>query len=176
MTSFASMPFKTVSIAATALVATPAMADSMTVDLQLPKLRVAEYHDPYVAVWIEDASGKAVKTLDVWYQLRGREDGRKWLPDLRGWWRKAGRSMDMPADGISGPTQAPGTHRINYSEGAAPLGKLAAGSYTLRVEAVREVGGRESLSIPFSWPVANASTATAQGKRELGTVKLFLKP
>lgn len=84
--------------------------------------------------------------------------------------------MDMPVDGISGPTQAPGTHRVSYSEGRSPLGKLAPGKYVLRVEAAREVGGREMVGIPFSWPVSGAASGSADGKRELGAVKLFMKP
>ena len=99
MSPILSHPFK-IAVAGTAatLAASPAIAGTMTVQIEIPKLNVAEYHKPYVAIWIEDANGKAVKTLDVWHQMKGREDGRKWLPDLRGWWRKAGRSMKMPAN------------------------------------------------------------------------------
>ena len=161
----------------TGLVAGPAMAGEMALSVEIPRLRVAEYHNPYVAVWIEDASGKAVRTLDVRYDvdMRGGE-GTKWLADLRTWWRRAGRSMAMPADGISRPTQAPGTYRVSFSEGARPLGKLAAGQYKLMIEAAREVGGREVLSIPFAWPPKQAMTGTALGKSELGAVRFAIKP
>ena len=147
-----------------AAVATPAAAGEMTVHFEIPRLRVAEYHNPYVAVWLEDADGKTVVNLDVWYDvdLRG-DDPRKWLPDMRTWWRRAGRSTSMPADGISGPTQAPGDYTLRFSEGTRPLPRLAAGSYVLRIEAAREVGGRELVSIPFQWPPAKPMTGSKSG-------------
>ena len=158
-------------------VATPAAGGELQVQLEIPRLRVAEYHNPYVAVWIEDARGKAVANLDVWYDadLRG-DDPRKWLPDMRTWWRRAGRSADMPADGISGPTQPPGRYSLRFSEGTRPLPRLAAGSYVLQVEAAREVGGRELISIPFQWPPARPMTGAKSGSKELGAVRLSIKP
>jgi hypothetical protein len=156
--------------------ASPAAAQQMTISFTIPRLKVAEYHRPYVAIWIEDANGKAVSTLNVQYDvdLKG-DDGRKWLSDLRGWWRKAGRSAKMPADGISGPTQAPGTHRVSFSAGKQPLGRLAPGSYKLRVEAAREVGGRELVTIPFTWSASASKTYNAKGKSELGAVSLSIR-
>ena len=163
--------------AATGLSAHAAAAQEMAVSVEIPRLRVAEYHNPYVAIWIENEAGRAVRTLDVWYDtdLRG-DDPRKWLPDMRSWWRRAGRSLDMPANGISSPTKAPGTHRRSYSQGSRPLGTLPAGTYRLQVEAAREVGGREVVSIPFHWPPGPHASGTARGKTELGAVRLTMKP
>ncbi|MDG6077699.1 DUF2271 domain-containing protein [Erythrobacter litoralis] len=160
-----------------AAIAAPAAAGELQVQLEIPRLRVAEYHNPYVAVWLEDANGKAVANLDVWYDvdLRG-DDPRKWLPDMRTWWRRAGRSSTMPANGISGPTQPPGRYSLRFSEGSQPLPRLAAGSYVLQVEAAREVGGRELISIPFQWPPAKPMTGLKWGSKELGTVRLSIKP
>lgn len=160
-----------------AAVATPAAAGDMQVQLEIPRLRVAEYHNPYVAMWLEDANGKTVANLDVWYDvdLRG-DDPRKWLPDLRTWWRRSGRTAEMPANGISGPTQPPGRYTLRFTEGTRPLPALAAGSYVLRVEAAREVGGRELVSIPFQWPPAKSMTGTKTGSKELGTVRLTIQP
>lgn len=165
-------------LAATGLLATPVAARDLQVSLQIPRLRVAEYHNPYIAVWIEDASGKAVANLDVWYDvdMRGADKGEKWLSDMRLWWRRAGRSLKMPANGVSGPTQAPGTYNLNFTEGRSPLGRLPAGTYKLQVEAAREVGGREVVSIPFQWPPSGTKTASAKGSSELGTVRLTIKP
>ena len=162
--------------AATGLAATPAAAQEMAVRVEIPQLRVAEYHRPYVAIWIEDASGQSVRTLDVWYDVDlSPEDGAKWLPDMRTWWRRAGRSMKMPANGISAPTKAPGTHSRTYRQGSRPLANLPAGSYTLRVEAAREVGGRELVSLPFQWPPKASTSAAARGKSELGAIRLTTK-
>ncbi|AKH42243.1 hypothetical protein FHS61_000012 [Altererythrobacter atlanticus] len=164
--------------AATGLAAAPAAANDMTITVEIPRLRVAEYHNPYVAIWIEDAAGKAVANLDVWYDvdLKGTEEGTKWLSDLRLWWRRAGRSLKMPVNGVSGPTQAPGSYELKFTEGRKPLSKLPAGSYKLQVEAAREVGGREVVTIPFQWPPSGSKTASAKGSSELGTIRLTIKP
>jgi hypothetical protein len=44
------------------------------------------------------------------------------------------------------------------------------------VEAVREVGGRELLRLPFEWPGTQLQQATAKGKSELGAVTLNVTP
>jgi hypothetical protein len=142
-------------------VAAPATAGTVTVTI--PRLDVAEYHRPYVAIWLEPAGGGAARTLGVWYDVKkgGNEPGTKWLADLRAWWRKGGRSMAMPADGISGATRAPGQYRIPLPTDLKP------GAYVLNVEAARETGGRELVSVPLSIP---NPTARAAGKAEIGAI------
>jgi hypothetical protein len=56
------------------------------------------------------------------------------------------------------------------------LPKLAPGAYKLYVEAAREVGGREIVSIPFQWPPTQGDQPTATGNSELGDIKLELRP
>ncbi|WP_126173625.1 DUF2271 domain-containing protein [Altericroceibacterium xinjiangense] len=168
---------KTLLFAATGLIATPAAAGEMQLNVEIPRLRVSEYHNPYVALWIEDGSGKVVSNLGAWYDvdLKG-EDGSKWLSDLRTWWRRSGRSLKMPVNGVSAPTKAPGQHPLRFTEGSRQLKKLAPGSYKLQVEAVREVGGRELVTIPFQWPPRGTQTASASGSKELGDIRLTIKP
>ncbi|MCW2368430.1 MULTISPECIES: DUF2271 domain-containing protein [unclassified Sphingobium] len=154
---------KKTSLVLAGLVATPATAG--TISVTIPRLNVAEYHRPYVAAWVEPTGGGAAQTIFVWYdvKLQGREPGTKWLSDLRTWWRKGGRSLKLPADGVSSATRAPGTHRI-----ALPA-TLKPGQYTLYVEAARETGGREIVSIPLQVPAKGGS---ATGKSELGAITI----
>ncbi len=157
------------------LLATPAYAATLDVNVEIPKLNVAEYHRPYVAVWIEGADAQVARNLAVWYQFRDTAEGHgtKWLPDLRQWWRKSGRSTQMPIDGVSGPTRPAGAHALSF--GDAQLQGLAAGEYTLVVEAAREVGGRELVKVPFKWG-AGAQQGKAQGSSELGAVSIAVRP
>lgn len=141
--------------------ASPATAG--TVSVTIPRIDVAEYHRPYVAIWLEQADAPA-RTIAIWYDVRNTkatEPGTKWLADLRSWWRKGGRSLALPADGISGATRAPGQHAVK-------LPRLAPGNYVLRVEAARETGGREQVSLPISLPATG--TVRASGATELGTI------
>lgn len=156
------------------LIASPALAADLSVKIQVPELAVAEYHKPYVAVWIEGAD-KSITNLAVWYEVKGKDNkGTEWLKDLRQWWRKSGRELTMPADGLSSATRAPGEHTLDFSGSNAPLAGLKPGQYTLVVEAAREAGGRELLKLPFTWPAK--ATASAKGSHELGAVTLDVKP
>lgn len=146
------------------LLAAPATAG--VVSITIPRPQVAEYHRPYVAAWLEPAGGGAQRTLLVWYNAdrKGADPGTKWLAELRAWWRKGGRSMALPADGVSGATRPPGTYHI-------PLpANLPAGAYVLNVEAARETGGRELVTLPITLP--DQTSGSASGNAELGAVSL----
>ena len=163
------LPLALASLAAGA-VATPALAADLSVTVTVPRLNVAAYHRPYVAVWIERPDNTAVRTLAVWYQqTANREgDGKDWLKDMRTWWRRGGRAMTLPADGISSATKAPGRHTVSVP--GARLSNLPAGDYVMVVEAARELGGREVVRVPFRWGAPN--TARAAGSTELGAVSV----
>ena len=156
------------SAAALATISAPAMAADLTVSVEIPRLSVAAYHRPYVAVWIERPDQTAVRTLAVWYEVSNTAEGKDWLKDMRTWWRRGGRAMTMPADGISSATKAPGRHAVTVS--GARLSNLPAGDYVMVVEAARELGGREAVRVPFRWGAAN--TGRASGSNELGAVSV----
>lgn len=153
-------------ILAAGVVSAPVAAG--TINVTIPRLTVAEYHRPYVAVWVEPANGGPARTLAVWYDVKkkGNEPGTNWLADLRTWWRKGGRSLNLAADGVSGATRAPGAYRIPLPADLRP------GSYVLNVEAARENGGRELVQVPLNVPVRNAS---ATGKTEVGAVSVSVR-
>ncbi|WP_293778640.1 DUF2271 domain-containing protein [uncultured Oxalicibacterium sp.] len=160
----------------TALTA-PAFAGDLDVKIELPLLTVASYHKPYVAVWIEGQDQRFVRNLALWHQLKSKgNEGDKYLKDLRQWWRKSGRDLTMPVDGLSGATRAPGTHTLSFNGAKSGLNELPAGEYQLVVEAAREAGGRELLRVPFTWPTKSTVTAQAKGDSELGLVSITLKP
>lgn len=161
-----------------ALTATmPALAGDLAVKVQVPRIDVAEYHRPYVAIWVEAPDQSIASNLAVWYQTDPKkEDGTQWLKDLRQWWRRGGRELTMPIDGITGATRPVGEHQLTFKGSSKQLASLAPGKYSLVVEAVREVGGRELLKIPFEWPARQKHQASARGTAELGAVTLDLVP
>jgi len=152
-----------------------AQAESLQVSIEIPRLNVAEYHNPYVAVWLEDEARKTTQVA-VWYDVAMRNDeGEKWLKDLRQWWRRGGRSLDVPVDGITSATYGPGEHVVEVAISESQLADLAPGQYRLRVEAAREVGGRELIEIPLTWPLDKSKLPlTAKGKEELGTIRVAI--
>ena len=172
-------------VALGACLGAPAFAAGLNVGVEIPRLDVAEYHRPYVAIWLERSDNTVASTLSVWYDVKLKNaegTGTKWLKDMRQWWRRTGRELTLPVDGVSTATKPVGKHAMSFAEGSKALPKLAPGSYKLVVEAARVVGGRELISVPFEWPPKSGTpgttgtTLTAAGKEELGAISLTLKP
>jgi hypothetical protein len=150
----------------------PAAAQTIDLTVNLPRLTAAEYHRPYVAVWLEKA-GAPARTLAVWYDVDKRNNaGTKWVNGMRMWWRAAGRTQALPADGISSATRAPGPQKLSFTAGRGGMPALTPGAYTLVVEAAREAGGRETVRLPFTWGPSGKASANGTGKFELGAVSL----
>ena len=159
------------------LTASPLLsAAQMDIEVEIPRLDVAEYHRPYVALWLEQ-NGQHVANLNVWYDTKMKNnEGEKWLKDMRQWWRRSGRTLELPVDGVSAATRAPGVHSLTFSASDDALKGLQAGEFQLLVEAAREVGGRELLRIPLQWPIDQQQTGEARGSHELGRIAATLTP
>lgn len=154
-----------------------AISAGIELDIELPQIGVADYRRPYVAIWLERPDHSVAANLAVWYDVKMRNaEGAKWLKDMRLWWRRSGRDLEPPVDGVTSATRQPGQHTLSFVEGQSPLGKLAAGDYVLFVEASREHGGREVLSLPIQWPPSARTASEIQGKHELGRIGVQLIP
>ncbi|RDK82601.1 UNVERIFIED_ORG: hypothetical protein DFO82_2425 [Idiomarina abyssalis] len=146
-------------------------------NVEIPRLSVAEYHAPYLAVWLANERSQRVADIAVWYDVNLKDsEGEKWLKDIRQWWRRSGRMADMPIDGVSGATRRPGTHKVDLTPLLTKLPELEPGQYYLYVEAAREVGGREMLRLPLSLPIDSPISISETGEHELGRVSLKLEP
>lgn len=154
-----------------------ASAGELTATIEIPQLDVAEYHRPYIAAWIESEDRSVVANLAVWYDTEmADKEGETWLKDIRQWWRKSGRSLEMPVDGVSGPTRPVGKHSFSVDLSNRGVEKLDTGSYYFVVEASREVGGRELVRIPFAWSGDASIDSSTSGERELGEITLKIQP
>ncbi|MCW8331735.1 DUF2271 domain-containing protein [Photobacterium sp. SDRW27] len=112
---------------------------SMDVEFELPKIQTSMYARPYVAVWIEDANRKPVRTVQLWV---GKDE---WLKDLRSWWRKVGRYDRGLVDAVTSATRPAGEYRFVW-DGLDDGGKrVEQGEYTFYAEVVREHGGRNYI-------------------------------
>ncbi|WP_289032151.1 DUF2271 domain-containing protein [uncultured Paraglaciecola sp.] len=163
-------------ITACAVTQAYAKADALALTVEIPQLDTAEYHKPYVAVWLEDSARKSTQVA-LWYQIdKKNNEGLEWLKDLRQWWRRGGRSLDLPYDGFTSATKGPGTHEVSIDLSKADFKDLAPGNYKLRIEAVREVGGRENVVIPITLPLETSSLPISKtGKTELGKIRLSVQ-
>ena len=105
-------------------------------------------HRPYVAVWIEDKDGKAVRTLNLFVQTGRR--GPRWIPDLRRWYRKEQDRIQVNGGDliatVSGPTREAGKYSVSWN-GKSDKGELVAqGDFTVYLEAAREHGTYQLIS------------------------------
>ncbi|ROR18033.1 hypothetical protein EC845_3842 [Comamonas sp. BIGb0124] len=156
----------------------PAAAAGLSLDVTLPEVQTGPVHRPYLAAWVERPADQSVAgTLAVWYDQRLRDNlGTTWLRNLRTWWRKAGETLVLPADGVSGPTRPSGRHTLRFGPDHPVLAGLPAGEYNLVVEVAREQGGRELLRAPFQWQGAAAGAAAAQahvnGTSEIAAIQV----
>ncbi|WP_397476228.1 DUF2271 domain-containing protein [Pusillimonas sp.] len=167
----------TIACALTGLYAVTGHTAGLEIQVEIPRIDVAEYHRPYIAVWLQSPDRKIVRDIAVWYDYKlPKEEGKKWLKDMRQWWRVSGRGQEDLADGVTGATQAVGTHPIKVADTHSALADLPAGDYEIIVEASREKGGREVLRLPLPWPSDPATSVDAQGGTELGRIQATVTP
>jgi thiamine biosynthesis lipoprotein len=107
------------------------------------------YRRPYVAIWVENKDGFAVRNLLLWVS-QGGAGPYQWLPDLKRWYRsdEARRMVDRTdmVQTISRPTRQPGKYSVIW-DGKNDHGKLLpAGEYTVFIDAAREHGTYQSIS------------------------------
>ena len=56
------------------LLTTQALAADLSVNVEIPRLNVAEYHRPYVAMWIERSNQSVAANLAVWFDLKQKNN------------------------------------------------------------------------------------------------------
>ena len=152
-------------------------AAEMKVSVEIPRLNVAEYHRPYVAVWLEKPDQTFVGNLAVWYDLKLKDnEGTKWLKDMRQWWRKSGRELEMPVDGLSSATRAPGEHPITFALDKAPVKDLAPANITWWSRPRAKSAAARLLRVPFQWPAKAADNPRSKASTSSAQVALDLKP
>jgi thiamine biosynthesis lipoprotein ApbE len=143
----------------------------VSVALELPRPRTGRrIRRPYVAVWVEDGAGKAVRSLTVW------GNKRKWLPTMSGWWKVANGDQAL-VRAVTRATRAPGKYTVVW-DGKDDQGKaLPQGTYTIRVEVHREHGKHlfqtgkiaclaEPASLTLEKNAETADTVVTYGKRK----------
>ncbi|MEZ5966173.1 MAG: DUF2271 domain-containing protein [Planctomycetota bacterium] len=124
------------------------------------------YRRPYVAVWIENSTGVAVRTLALWVEQP------RWLSDLRRWYKHYRRDGDY-VDAISGATRKPGKYSLTW-DGIDDYGdKVAKGAYVLCIEAAREHGTYQCMRQPVE--IGDAAFAhTMEGNQEIAGASVRL--
>lgn len=120
----------------------------VAIDVNIAKQDGFRVHRPYVAVWIEDKNGNAVKTLSLWVQTERR--GPRWIPDLRRWYRDAQEKV-LAAGGdlvttVSSATREAGKYTVIWDGKDEAKKWVSQGEYYVFIEAAREHGTYQLIS------------------------------
>ncbi len=145
----------------------------LAVDLEIATPQGGRWHRPYVAVWVEDAAGKPVRTLSLWVQTTGR--GPRYIRELRRWF-----SVDRDVEEAGGPdlitavssaTRLPGRYTVTWDGRDDRNNVVEQGTYRLFVEAAREHGTYQLMQQELSLagkPVA----VDLPGNEEIGRARV----
>jgi FAD:protein FMN transferase len=120
----------------------------VNLEINHPEAEKGRYRRPYVAIWVEDNEGKAVRTLALWVSMGG-SGPFQWLPDLKHWYkseeeRKLAEKKDI-FFAVARPTRLPGKYRMIW-DGKDSHGKqLGGGEYTIFIDAAREHGTYQNI-------------------------------
>ncbi|MCA0297370.1 MAG: DUF2271 domain-containing protein [Actinobacteria bacterium] len=123
--------------------------------------------NPYIAVWVEDASGALVRTISLWHLQAGQD---RWLSELHRWY-----AASNGVDTTSGATRAPGTYDLTWDLSGSDGTAVPDGTYTLCVEASRE-HGPYSLVTGAVKIDGKALTQKLDGNGELSAVAISFQP
>jgi hypothetical protein len=96
-----------------------------------------QYESPYVAVWIENASGVPVRTLGLWMLNTSR--GIRYLSHLSRW-VNAAQSAGTLAGTQTSPTRMAGTYTLVWDGKDDKKVPLPQGDYVLCIESARHDG------------------------------------
>jgi hypothetical protein len=160
---------------ASALAAAPMWDDrfELAVDLEIAPQQGFRYHRPYVAVWIEDAGGRPVRTLSLWVNTSGR--GPRYIRELRRW---IGVGRDVEDAGgpdlvatVSGATRLPGQYTVVWNGRDDRGSVVQQGTYRVIIEAAREHGTYQLMQRELTL-AAKPVSVDLPGNEEIGRARV----
>lgn len=158
-----------------ARVAAPKWDDrfELAVDLEIAPQQGYRYHRPYVAVWVEDAGGRPVRTLSAWVNTSGR--GPRYIRELRRWF-----TMERDQEDAGGPdliatvssaTRLPGQYTVTWNGRDDRGAVVEQGTYRVIIEAAREHGSYQLMQQELTL-AAKPVAADLPGNEEIGRARV----
>lgn len=105
----------------------------VSLTLNIPTVSSFKYRRPYVAVWVENADAKPVRTITVW------GNNPRWINTLPQWWKFAKDDAAL-VKSVTRATRAPGKYSLVWDGKDDKGNLLSQGTYTVHVEVHREHG------------------------------------
>ena len=132
--------------------------------------------NPYMAVWIEDPSGAARRTLEVSFEQGGK--GRRYLHELVRWSgadqvRQITGGVDVTTT-VSSATRLPGSYSFVWDGRDDAKAALPSGDYVVCIEAAREHGPYSLVKEPVTLG-ADSFKKTPADNNELTAITIELR-
>ncbi len=145
----------------------------LAVDFSVAPQQGSRYHRPYVAVWVEDAAGRPVRTLSLWVNTTGR--GPRYIRELRRWFTAERDQQDAGGPDlvstVSSATRLPGQYMVTWN-GRDDRGNVVdQGPYRVVIEAAREHGSYQLMQQELTL-AANPVAADLSGNEEIGRARV----
>lgn len=130
--------------------------------------------NPYIAVWVEDASGGLVQTLSLWF----RRDQARYLNQLKRWYDAQSTLLNNGGtdnlDAMSGATRAAGSYQVVWDGTDVDGNVVPKGNYVLCIEAARERGPYEVATGPITIGTDGFTTTLADSGELSAMVVTFV--
>lgn len=125
--------------------------------------------NPYIVVWIEDASGAMVNTVALWF----RRNQNRYLSHLTRWYDAESTLLNDGGtdnlEAVAGASRAAGSYQVVWDGTDVDGRPVAKGNYVLCIEAAREHGPYELATGPIT--IANDGfTTTLADNGELSAI------
>lgn len=113
-------------------------------------------HNPYVAVWVEDAAGAVVANIAVWYNP---PKGNRWINNLTNWYTAVSDTSSEYLTTTTSATRAAGSYSLSW-DGTDTSGQRAAqGDYVVLIESAVEHGSHSLTSTKVALASASAKAS-----------------
>jgi hypothetical protein len=128
-------------------------------------------HNPYIAVWIEDAAGEMINTISLWMKA----DEAKYLRELTRFNDNESTYVDAGGDidAVTSATRQAGAYSLVWDGTGIDGAPVAQGDYFICIEAAREHGPYELIREAFTLG-AEAFTQALADNGELGAASIEL--
>ena len=141
----------------------------LAVDFEIAQPNGGRWHRPYVAIWVEDSAGRAVRTLLLWVNTTGR--GPRYIRELRRWTGVEGEQANQVISSISSATRLPGKYSVAWN-GRDDAGKVVEqGTYRVFIEAAREHGSYHVMQQELSLSTS-PKAVELQGNEEIAGARV----
>lgn len=121
-----------------------------------------QVRNPFIAAWVESASGELVRNLALWYNP---PKGNRWVGHLTSWYAADGAYYQAHGTddlaSVTGASRPAGSYPLQWDGRDESGARATQGDYVVLVESAREHGPHSLMSAPISLGTRSTSVELA---------------